>query len=139
MVVGLAVLGAAAIAFVTFCPIGLRPHLASPDAERFAAFLVLGGLIALAAGRRWARATALVVFLAFGFEAGQLLVPGRDAMASDAIIKAMGGVSGCAAAQAFFALRRLSVRLSGAMARRRTPISAAASGPSKDFRRYWLT
>ncbi|WP_394761011.1 VanZ family protein [Phenylobacterium sp.] len=126
VVVGLAVLGAAAIAFVTFCPIGMRPHLASPDAERFAAFFVLGGLIALAAGRRWVSATVAVVALAFAFEAGQLIIPGRDAMLSDAIVKALGGVCGCAVGQAFFALRRLVLRLSVVAARRRTPVSASA-------------
>ena len=126
VVVGLAVLGAAAIAFVTFCPIGMRPHLASPDAERFAAFFVLGGLIALAAGRRWVSATVAVVALAFAFEAGQLIIPGRDAMASDAIVKALGGVCGCAAGQTAFAVRRLADRLSRIADQRRKAAPATA-------------
>ena len=33
----LAVMGVAAIAFVTLCPINLRPHFASADEERFGA------------------------------------------------------------------------------------------------------
>lgn len=124
LVVGLAALAVCGIAFATLCPIELRPRMAEPDAERFAAFFGLGGLIALAAGRRWIGATAAVMLLAFGFEAAQLVVPGRDAMLSDAIIKAMGGVCGSAAAQAVFAARRLAVRLSDVLGRRAKPGSA---------------
>ena len=112
LVVGLAVLAIAGIAFATLCPIRLRPRMADPDAERFAAFFALGALIALASGRRWIGATLAVMLLAFGFEAAQIAAPGRDPMLSDAIIKAMGGVCGSAAAQAAFAVRRLAVRVS---------------------------
>ena len=126
LVIGLAVLGLGGIAFATLCPIGLRPHMADPDSERFAAFMVLGAVIALAAGRRWASATAAILVLAFGLEAAQLLVPGRDAMLADAIIKAMGGVCGVAAGQAFFILRRLAQQLSAAIAARRKAEPALA-------------
>jgi len=99
-------LGLLAIAFVTLCPIGMRPHLASGDEERFAAFLVLGGLISHAAGRRGLSATAAVVLLAFGLELAQGLAPGRHAALSDALVKTLGGVVGVAAAQLAFPLRR---------------------------------
>jgi hypothetical protein len=45
------------------------------------------------------RRANLVVFavaaIACALEAGQLLVPGRDAVFSDACVKAMGGLSAC--------------------------------------------
>jgi hypothetical protein len=107
LLIALAILSAAAIAFVTLCPIGLRPHFGSANNERFTAFFALGALVALAAQRRSLGALALVVFLAFGLEAAQSLVPGRHGMLSDAIVKALGGVLGCAAAQLSFPLRRL--------------------------------
>ena len=102
----LAALGAEAIGLATLCPINLRPHLWSANHERFAAYLVLGAMISLAAQRRWLSALALTVFLAFGLEAAQRLIPGRHAVLSDATIKALGGVLGCAAAQVSFVLRR---------------------------------
>jgi hypothetical protein len=117
-VIGLAGLGVAAIAFATLCPIGLRPHLADPDSERFGAYLVLGALISLAAGRRGLSATALVLALAFGLEASQLLVPGRDAAMPDAMVKAFGGLCGVVPVQLMHPLRRLIVRLSGLSHRR---------------------
>ena len=127
VVVGLAVLAVAGIAFATLCPIELRPRMGDPDTERFAAFFVLGALIAQACGRRWLGATAAVMLLAFGFEAAQLAAPGRDPMLSDAIIKALGGVCGSAAAQAVFAVRRLTLSLSALLARRRNATRLLAS------------
>lgn len=105
--IALAILCAAVTGFVTLCPIALRPHLWSANHERFAAYFVLGALVALAAQRRWLGGLAMVLFLAFGLEAAQRLVPGRHAMLSDATVKALGGVLGCAAAQLSFPLRRL--------------------------------
>jgi len=110
LVVGLALAGAAGIAFVTLCPIGLRPHLGSATQERFGAYFVLGVLVALAAGRRWLGATAVVLLLAFGLEAAQALAPGRDPAMSDALVKALGGVLGAAVAQLVFPIRRLIAR-----------------------------
>lgn len=104
--IGLTGFGLAAIAFVTLCPIGMRPHLASGDEERFAAFLVLGLLAGRAAGRRGLAATAAVVLLAFGLEYAQELAPGRHAALSDALVKSLGGVVGVAAAQLSFAAWR---------------------------------
>jgi hypothetical protein len=111
--VGLALLGVAAIGFVTLCPIGLRPHLAGADVERFGAYLALGALLSRAAGRQALGATVLVMALAFGLEASQRFAPGRHAHMADAIVKAFGGVTGVAGYQLTFPLRRLIVRLSG--------------------------
>ncbi|MGZ3378614.1 MAG: hypothetical protein ACXU8S_18620 [Phenylobacterium sp.] len=108
-----ALLGMAAIGFVTLCPIGLRPHLASANVERLCAFAVLGVLMSKAAGRRAIGATALVMALAFGLEAAQRFAPGRHAHLADAVVKAFGGVSGVASYQLMFPLRRLIVRVSG--------------------------
>jgi len=111
--VATALLGVAAIAVVTLGPIGLRPHVANANVERFAAFLVLGLLISRAAGRRGLGATLLIIALAFGLEAGQLLAPGRHAHLADAAVKALGGVSGVATLQLMYPFRRLIARLSG--------------------------
>jgi hypothetical protein len=108
-----AALGVAGVAFVTLCPIWLRPHLAGANLERLAAFGVLGMLVSRAAGRRALVATAAVIILAFGLEAAQRFAPGRHAHLADAVVKAFGGVSGVAGHQLMFALRRLIVRLSG--------------------------
>jgi hypothetical protein len=111
--IALAVLGVAGIAYATLCPIGMRPHLASADQERFGAYFVLGGAVALAAPRRWLSSTLFVVALAIGLEASQLLVPGRDARVGDALIKACGGVLGSAVGHAVFPAKRLAMRLLG--------------------------
>jgi hypothetical protein len=116
--VGLAALGITGVVFATLCPIGLRPHLAAPNAERFGAYVVLGAVLALAAGRRAAGATALVVLLAFGLEAAQALAPGRDPAVSDALVKALGGMVGSGMGQVMFPVRRLIARAAGAMALR---------------------
>jgi hypothetical protein len=128
--VGFVLLGAAVVAFVTLCPIGLRPHLATANEERFGAYFILGALIALAARRRGLAATAFVVVLAFGLEAAQLLTPGRDAAVSDAMVKALGGVFGSAAGQLIFPLRRL-IAARGQRARLQTHIPKAAPASSQ--------
>ena len=112
-VIATALLGAAAIAFVTLCPIGLRPHLASANLERFGAYLAVGFLVSRAAGRQAMGATVVIMALAFGLEAAQRLAPGRHAVLADAVVKAFGGVSGVAGYQMLFPLRRLIVRFSG--------------------------
>lgn len=116
----LCVLGIAAIAYATMCPIELRPRLASADLERFGAYYCLGGLIGLFVPRRWPTAVAFVVFLAFGLEVGQVFVPGRDAVPADALVKAFGGAAGVVSACGSFKLRRL-------IAPERTPASASAA------------
>jgi VanZ family protein len=107
-------LAIAVVAFVTLCPIALRPHLAAANAERFAAYAVLGGLVSRAAGRRALSATALVLLTAGGLEAAQALAPSRHPEVSDAIVKAIGGVVGVAAVQLSYPARRLLARLASA-------------------------
>ena len=101
----------AAIAFSTLCPIGLRPHLASADVERFDAYFALGLVATLAAGRRATGAAVAVVLTALALEYAQYLVPSRDPRLADALVKALGGVCGCLAAQASFPMRRLLARI----------------------------
>jgi hypothetical protein len=128
-VIAAALLGVAAIGFVTLCPIGLRPHLLNADVERFAAYLVMGAMISRTAGRRALGATVVATALAFGLEASQQFAPGRHAHMADAIVKAFGGVTGVAAYQLMFPLRRLIVRWSGLSDPRWTtaPVYASSS------------
>jgi hypothetical protein len=102
----LVVLGVAAIAFVTLCPIELRPHLASADEERFGAYFVLGLLVSQAAPRRSGQVLAFLVLLALGLEAAQTLIPGRDGRLADACVKATGGVLGAQVGFVSYAVRR---------------------------------
>ncbi|MBS0331918.1 MAG: VanZ family protein [Proteobacteria bacterium] len=115
--IGLAAFGLMAIAFVTLCPIGLRPSLGDANLERFVAYLGLGGLFALAAGRRVLAATVAVIVFALALEAAQRLAPGRHAVPAEAILKALGGVVGVTGAQLRWPLRRLAARLGLAPAR----------------------
>lgn len=110
LLVALALTALAAIAYATLCPIGLRPHLGGADQERFGAFFLLGGLVALAAGRRWVGATAAVALVAFGLEAAQGFMPDRDPRLADAMVKVLGGAAGVALAQLLFPIRRLVLR-----------------------------
>jgi hypothetical protein len=103
---GLAALGVAAIAFVTLCPINLRPHFASADEERFGAYLALGLIASQAAPRRSGLVLSLLVLLAFGLEAAQTLIPGRDGRFADACVKATGGVVGAQLGFMSYAARR---------------------------------
>jgi hypothetical protein len=109
--VSLAVTALAGVVFVTLCPIGLRPHLASADVERFGAYFVLGALAARVSGRRALSAAALVVLVAIALEAAQRFAPGRHARVSDATIKALGGGVGAAAVPLAYAARRQLARL----------------------------
>jgi VanZ family protein len=109
------------IAYATLCPIGMRPHLASADEERFGAYFVMGGVVALAFPRRWLSVTLFVAVLAVSLEAGQLLIPGRDARVSDALVKTLGGVLGAQTGFGSFAARRLIARL----VQKRRPLVAA--------------
>ena len=106
MAIGLAALVFAGIAFATLCPQEMRPHLGNADVERFGAYFLLGVCASFAFPRRGSLVVFAVAIAAFGLEAGQLLVPGRDAVFSDACVKAMGGVWGCFAAQSSYALMR---------------------------------
>ena len=100
----LAVFGA--IAFATLCPPELRPHLAGANEERFAAYFLLGVCMAFTFPRRANLVVFAVAGIACALEAGQLLVPGRDAVFSDACVKAMGGLWGVFAAQSSYGAMR---------------------------------
>ncbi len=99
------------IAYATLCPIGMRPHLASANQERFGAYFIMGLVVALAFPRRWLTVSLFVALVAIGLEAGQLLIPGRDARVADALVKMLGGVVGAQAGFGSFAARRLLKRL----------------------------
>ena len=87
----------AATAFATLSPVDLRPHLTSPDLERFGTFAALGLVFGFAYGKTgpWV-APVIVVGSAFGLEMLQLIDPTRDGRISDALFKAAGGLLGCA-------------------------------------------
>lgn len=86
-----------AVLIVTISPLGLRPHIWSANAERFAAFLVCGGLFALAYPKRWAAIVCLILLAATLFELAQALVPDRHPAMKDFVFKAIGGGIGIAA------------------------------------------
>jgi len=85
---------AAAIVVMTLGPVGLRPQFGHPSIERFAAYLALGAAFSVAYPRQRFWVALAVVCGALGLEMGQLLVPGRDARISDAVVKAIGAVAG---------------------------------------------
>src|ERR1700759_1487597 len=94
------------IAFATLSPIDARPSLASPHLEHFAAFALIGLAFALAYPNRVLLVFVIVVGAAFGLEALQLLTLDRHGRATDALIKALGGISGiCVGQMASFLLR----------------------------------
>jgi hypothetical protein len=98
--------GLAGIVFATLCPIGMRPHFASPNVERFGAYFVLGVLLSLAFPRRRLAVITGVLVLACALEAAQLLIPGRDGRVADAAVKALGGIIGASAGYGIYPLRR---------------------------------
>ena len=94
------------VVLATLSPIGARPSLASPHLEHFAAFALIGFAFALAYPNRVLLVFAIVVGAALGLEALQLLTPDRHARAVDALVKALGGISGiCVGQMASFLLR----------------------------------
>jgi hypothetical protein len=85
---------AAAIVVMTLGPVGLRPQLGHPSIERFIAYVTVGGAFSIAYPKHRAWVALAVVCGALGLEMGQLLVPGRDARLTDAMVKAVGAVCG---------------------------------------------
>ncbi|WP_245410189.1 VanZ family protein [Falsochrobactrum shanghaiense] len=83
------------ILVVTISPIQLRPMTGEPaDIERFAAFMVVGALFALAYPRHWLAVLVLTIGCAALFELLQRLAPGRHGEIADFIIKAAGAFTG---------------------------------------------
>ncbi len=94
------------IAVVTLSPMGARPSLASPHLEHFAAFALIGLAFALAYPNRVLLVFAIVVGAELGLELLQLLTLDRHSRAADALVKALGGISGiCVGQMASFLLR----------------------------------
>ncbi len=89
-----------AIAFATVVPIGYRPHLpeTGPDIERFLAFVIPAGALALAYPKRRGLVLALTIGLTIGLEAAQLLEPTRHGRTHDVIVKVLGALAGTALA-----------------------------------------
>ena len=93
----------------TLSPIGARPVLTDPHLERFAAFALMGFAFALAYPNRALLVVTLVVGTAAGLEALQLLTPDRHGRAADALVKAMGGISGISVGQVLSFLMRIKM------------------------------
>jgi hypothetical protein len=109
--VAVAWLALAFIAFVTLSPIGVRPSVASPHLEHFAAFALTGLALALAYPNRILLVVCIVAGAAFGLETLQLLTPDRHARAADALVKSLGGISGiCAGQLTYFLVRFKAVQ-----------------------------
>ena len=90
---------------VTLSPMGARPSFASPHLEHFAAFALIGFAFALAYPDRVLLVFAIVVGAALGLEMLQLLTLDRHSRAVDALVKALGGISGiCVGQMASFLL-----------------------------------
>jgi hypothetical protein len=84
----------AAIAYWTLGPIELRPHWMEANAERFTAYLVLGGAVSVAFPRSPGLIAAVVVPLPVCLELLQLVDPSRHARPLDALVKIAGGLVG---------------------------------------------
>jgi VanZ family protein len=95
------------VVFATLSPIDARPSLTIPHLEHFAAFALIGAAFALGYPNRVLLVFAIVVGAAFGLEALQLLTPDRHGRAADALIKALGGISGICVGQMVSFLLRL--------------------------------
>jgi hypothetical protein len=94
------------VVFATLSPIDVRPSLATPHLEHFAAFALIGFAFALAYPNRILLVFVIVVGAALGLEALQLLTLDRHGRAADALVKALGGISGiCVGQMASFLLR----------------------------------
>lgn len=100
----------AALMILAWGPVGLRPQWGHPQAERFAFYLLLATLFALAYPRRrgWIAASMAVAIVAL--EIGQRFIPRRDAGLDDAVAKLIGAACGLILAAAIHALWRAAAR-----------------------------
>jgi VanZ family protein len=102
-------LALAFIVFATLSPAGVRPALAGPHFEHFAAFAVMGFAFGLGYPNRILLVVAFVAGVALGLEGLQLLTPDRHGRAADALVKALGGISGISVGQMVSFLLRLKL------------------------------
>jgi VanZ family protein len=108
---------AAAITFITVCPIDWRPRLSvDPDRERLVAFALLGFATKLALPRRHGSLLAALVILIAGLELSQMFVPGRDARVGDALVKMLGAAVGLQVGLISLVARRMLGRRPGVAA-----------------------
>ncbi|MBB4042096.1 putative membrane protein AbrB (regulator of aidB expression) [Microvirga flocculans] len=85
------------IAIFTLAPIEFRPVTAAPaDWERFAAFLVIGGLFCIGYPQHRLQSAVLLLGVAMVLEGLQYLTPGRHGRVPDGLIKAVGALLGIA-------------------------------------------
>jgi VanZ family protein len=80
----------AAIALMTWGPIGMRPQTGHPIVARAMAFLVLATAFYIAYPRRPGSITLGLLLLPIVLEIGQGFVPGRDPRLADALTKLAG-------------------------------------------------
>jgi VanZ family protein len=93
---------AAAVAFATLGPPGLRPHSnLGQDGEHALAFVLLGLAFGLAYTSNRLLTTAFAVGLTGALELLQLWMPGRHARLEDFIVDALAACVGLAIAAAF--------------------------------------
>lgn len=105
---------AAAVAFATLGPPGLRPHSnLGQDGEHGLAFVLLGLAFGLAyTSNRWLTAV-LAVGLTGALELLQLLMPGRHARLEDFVVDALAVCIGLAVAAALDWIVRRTKRRAG--------------------------
>jgi hypothetical protein len=108
---------ALAIVFATLSPIGARPHIAGfgADLERFLAFFVAAGALALAYPRQRGWILLAAVGVAVGLELAQALEPTRHGRAPDAAVKVLGGLAGVLFASFAVKLRPLGAEAPGSV------------------------
>ncbi|MGU3539660.1 hypothetical protein [Methylobacterium sp. A54F] len=90
----------AALAYVTVCPIGLRPISNEPLwLERSAPYALLAALFCIGYPRHRLQVLVLTVAAAGLLEAAQALQPSRHPGVPDALVKAAGACAGWSAAR----------------------------------------
>ncbi|MCJ2011458.1 hypothetical protein [Methylobacterium sp. J-076] len=94
----------AVLVFVTLSPIGLRPEVGPANLERSVAYLLFGGLAALAFPRHRIAILVAVIAVAGLLEAGQGLAASRHGRIGDFLVKAGSGAAGWLAASALIAM-----------------------------------
>lgn len=92
---------------VTISPLGWRPHTVTMvGLDRAAAFVLAGGIFAIAYPRRWISLALFLIAAAFFIEMLQWISPTRHARFSDALVKSLGSIIGLAAGKLALVARR---------------------------------